>query len=240
MLEWSFTMKRIIHGERVEVTYDSSHWRLLSNLRNEASRIMRALLDSDIRCITHGSIARGDVTEKSDIDIFIPYVIPSFIVETALEDSGFKINRRVLIQATPNYAVKAYIEIGELRYVSFPLVKLKAVERDFYRFGGEIDLSGIERNIRVMGVDKRLMLIEPTENGHVESSIIGREDEVARLLGVTPSIVLDRVRTLTRRDRVGRTGVFIERELTSDESFEMVLKRIADMNPAVRRRLRNG
>jgi len=50
--------------------------------------------------------------------------------------------------------------------------------------------------------------------------------------------VLDRVHALLRRDKVGRTGVYIERELTPEETFEMVLKQLADKNPAVRRRLR--
>jgi predicted nucleotidyltransferase len=50
--------------------------------------------------------------------------------------------------------------------------------------------------------------------------------------------VLDRVHALLRRDEVGRTGVFIKKELASEETFEMALKRLADENPAVRRRLK--
>ena len=45
----------------------------------------------------------------------------------------------------------------------------------------------------MVGVDKRLMLIEPTEKGHVESSIIGKEEYVAKLLGISAETVLDRV-----------------------------------------------
>jgi len=82
------------------------------------------------------------------------------------------------------------------------------------------------------------MLIEPTPEGHVESTVAGREEEVANLLGVSVNTVLDRVRALLRRDEVGRTGVFIERELSPDETFELVLKKLADQNPAVRRRLK--
>jgi predicted nucleotidyltransferase len=40
-----------------------------------------------------------------------------------------------------------------------------------------------------------------------------------------------------KRDEVGRTGVFIKKELTIDETFELTLKKIADVNPAVRRRI---
>jgi len=82
------------------------------------------------------------------------------------------------------------------------------------------------------------MLIEPTVEGHVESAVVGREEGVANLLGVSVNTVLDRVRALLRRDEVGRTGVFIERELAPDETFEQVLKKLADKNPAVRRRVK--
>jgi predicted nucleotidyltransferase len=112
------------------------------------------------------------------------------------------------------------------------------LERDFYRFGGEATLQTLRDNKRVAGVDKRLMLIEPTERGHVESSIVDRENAVAKLLGVSVETVLDRVHALLRRDEVGRTGVFVKRELGSDETFELALQRLVDENPAVRRRLR--
>ncbi|NIW14760.1 MAG: hypothetical protein GWN31_12720 [Candidatus Thorarchaeota archaeon] len=142
------------------------------------------------------------------------------------------------MQATPFYAVKGYIELDEQRCVSFPLVKLRNVERDFYRFSGEASLSTLKEDIRVSGVDKRLMLIEPTLRGHTESSIVGREETVAHILGISLNTVLDRVHALLRRDEVGRTGVFIKRELSPDETFEMILKKLVDQNPAVRRRLK--
>jgi predicted nucleotidyltransferase len=74
--------------------------------------------------------------------------------------------------------------------------------------------------------------------GHVESAVVGREEMVANLLGVSLNTVLDRVRALLRRDEVGRTGVFIERTLEPDETFEQAMKKLADQNPAVRRRLK--
>ena len=230
--------KPVRRAERIRVIYNEERWKLLCELRKKAKKIMEALEKFNLPCIVHGSIARGDVTAKSDIDIFIPSPPSSFMVETALEQAGIPINRRVIVQATPSYAIKAYVEIEEKVSVSFPLVKLRPIEREFYRFGGEISLEELKRNVRVPGVDKRLMLIEPTSDGHVESSVIGREEEVARLLGVSTDIVWDRVNALTRRDNVGRTGVFLERELSPKESFELVLKRIADKNPAVRRRIR--
>jgi len=230
--------KPMLRDERLRIIYDEKRWRLLNQLRAEAIELMDALNSMHIFSVVHGSIARGDVTEKSDIDIFIPDVIPSFLVETALERAGIPISERILVQATPTYSIKAYIGIDERRSVSFPLSKLRKTEREFYKFGGEATLEMLRRGVRVPGVDKRLMLIEPTEDGHIESSILGREGEVAKLLGISVETVLDRVRTLTRRDKVGRTGLFIERRLASNETFELVLKELAERNPAVRRRLR--
>jgi predicted nucleotidyltransferase len=230
--------KPMTRAERVEVVYNEKHWKLLRELRSKAVQIMAVLDRSHIPSIVHGSIARGDISEKSDIDVFLPDPSSSFAIETALERAHVPVNRRIVVQATPFYAVKGYIELDEQRCVSFPLVKLRHVERDFYRFSGEASLLTLEKDIRVSGVDKRLMLIEPTLRGHTESSVVGREETVAHILGVSLNTVLDRVHALFRRDEVGRTGVFIERELSPDETFEMVLKRLADQNPAVRRRLK--
>lgn len=230
--------KPVRHAERVEVVYDEKHWQQLKILRDQALEIMEALANANLDSTVHGSIARGDVSRKSDIDVFLPVPPSSFIVESALESAGFSASRRFLVQATPVYALKGYIELGEGECVSFPLVKMRRVERDFYKYSGELELQMLRNIARVAGVDKRLMLIEPTKKGHVESSIIGREEEVARFLGVSVETVSDRVRVLLRRDDVGRTGVFVERLLSSEETFEMVLQQLADENPAVRRRLR--
>ncbi len=230
--------KPLRRAECIEVVYEKRRWDFLKELRTKAVQIMSVLNKSHLNSIVHGSVVRGDVSEKSDIDIFLPDPLSSFIIETALQRGGFSINRRLIVQATPFYAVKGYIEMDKRRYVSFPLVKLRPVERDFYKFGGEASLQMLKRNIRVPGVDKRLMLIEPTPKGHTESSIIDREEEVASLLGISLNTVYDRVHALLRRDKVGRTGVFIEKELSADETFEMVLKKLADQTPAVRRRIK--
>ena len=230
--------KPVTYAERVEVFYSAEHWRILADLRARAIEVMEALERAHIFCIVHGSIARGDVSPRSDVDIFVPQIYPSFTIENALRMSGLPVSRRMLIQATPSYSIKGYIEIDERRCVSFPLSKMRSVEREFYRFGGEATLTILKKDVRVPGVDKRLMLIEPTKKGHIESSIVGQEERVAKLLGISVDTVLDRVRTLLRRDKVGRTGLFIERELSPDENFESVLKKLADTNPAVRRRLR--
>jgi len=230
--------KPVTRAERIEVVYDEKRWALLKELRSKALRIMEALNQFRLNSIVHGSIARGDISKKSDIDVFVPDPPSSFLIETALEQADIPINRRVIVQATPIYAVKGQIEIDKQQSVSFPLVKLRPVERGFYKFGGEASFQMLERGVRVSGVDKRLMLIEPTSKGNVESTVVGREEAVAHLLGVSLETVFDRVRALMHRDEVGRTGVFIERELLPDETFEMVLKKLADQNPAVRRRLK--
>jgi uncharacterized protein len=221
-----------------EVTYGSGRWAKLKELREMAKPVMAALAASHLNAIVHGSLARGDVKEGSDVDIFVAGVQSSFMVETALEKAGVPVNSRLLVQATPNYAMKAHIEVNDTVSVSFPLMDMRRVEREFYRYGGEADLLQLQADVRVAGVDKRLMLIEPTAAGHVESSIVGREESVAKLLGISAETVLDRVHALTRRDTVGRTGVFVKRELGSDETFEGVLKKLVEANPAVRRRLR--
>ena len=141
-------------------------------------------------------------------------------------------------QATPSYAMKAHIEIDELTTVSFPLMEMRRVEREFYKFGGEITLSQLKANLRVPGADKRLMLIEPIKKGHIESTIVDREEFAAKIIGVSSETVLDRVHTLMKRDTVGRTGVFIKRELPPDETFELTLKKVSEINPAVRRRMK--
>jgi predicted nucleotidyltransferase len=230
------TKKPVKRAERIEVAYEDRRWQLLDELRSKAVDIMETLDNHNLHSIVHGSIARGDVSEKSDIDVFLPDPPSSFILEIYLEQSGFRDYIRTIIQATPLYAVKGYIELDKQTSLSFPLVKLRPVEKDFYRFGGEASLSILKEEKRISGVDKRLMLIEPTADGHVESAVVGQEEAVANLLGVSHNTVLDRVRALIRRDEVGRTGVFIEKELAPDETFEQALKHLADQKAAVRRR----
>jgi uncharacterized protein len=228
--------KRI--SDYATINYSEEHWKLLLAYRIKAVQIIRALQDFHLSAVTHGSIARGDVKVGSDVDVFIPEVQNSFLVETALEAAKISVNSRFIVQATPSYAMKAHIEIDEKTTVSFPLMEMRRVEREFYRFGGEVNLTQLKMNIRVAGVDKRLMLIEPTEKGHVESSVVGRKEFAAKILGIAAETILDKIHALVKRDTVGRTGVFVKRELTQDETFELALKKISDLNPAVRRRMK--
>jgi predicted nucleotidyltransferase len=195
--------------EQIEVRYDEDRWKLLEKIRSEAYWMIRPLTAHNIQTLAYGSVARGDVSEGSDIDIFIPRPPSPIIVEAILERSNIASTEREIVQATPSYAAKGYIYIGERRSYSFSLVDLRSVELEFYGFAGSVDASQIEEGIRVPGVDKKLMLI-----------------------------VLDRVRTLTRREEIGRTGVFLSRNLAPYEGFGEVFQELSRKRPAIRRRLR--
>ncbi|MEM1657723.1 MAG: nucleotidyltransferase domain-containing protein [Candidatus Jordarchaeales archaeon] len=232
--------KPVRRGDRVEVVYSDERWRLLAELRKRAVQVIRKLREHGLDAIVHGSVARGDVTKHSDVDIVIPYQVASFKVETALGELFPTFMEKSIVQATPQHAPKAHIQVDDKLTVTFPLAKLSRLECEFYGFGGVVNLEQLERGERVPGVDKRLMLIEPTDRGHLESPIIGGESIVAKKLGISVETVQQRVRVLTRRDEIGRTGVYFKRSLEDDESFEDVLKKMAERDPVIRGRLRWG
>jgi predicted nucleotidyltransferase len=223
--------------DKLEVIYSDEHWQLLKQIREEATNYMKILQESGIPSFVHGSVARGDVSSTSDIDIFIPLEVSSFKVEMALKGAEIDYISRRIELATPQHSIKAHIDITDNRTITFPLVRQKRREWEFYRFGGVLDVKEILADKRVTGVDKRLILIEPTIKGHYESSIVGKETSIAKLLGVSVDLVEERVRVLSRRDVVGRTGVYLKRELSPEENFEKVLKEIGERDPIIRRRL---
>jgi predicted nucleotidyltransferase len=51
-------------------------------------------------------------------------------------------------------------------------------------------LSSLQKDLRVAGVDKRLMLIEPYKEGHLESSVVDQEEQAAKVVGVSVETVL--------------------------------------------------
>ena len=219
-----------LHDSRI-ITYDDSHWELLNELRERALEVMQALQDNGITSFVYGSVARGDVSKSSDIDIIIPHTVSSYKLEIAI-GSGI---RRELVQATPSMVLKGHIYLENDIVVTFPLFKFKSREEEFYKWGGQTSTSQLSEGVRVPGVDKRLILIEPSITGHVERGVIGYEHMAAKKVGVSIDIAKDRVRVLTRRDSVGRTGVYLTRNLSPDESFEAVAKDLKDSDPALRR-----
>ena len=223
----------------MEVYYEPWRWRLLEEKRSLAIKIMEVLQALYGSLVTHGSIARGDVSVDSDVDVVILDPPNPSLVELALEKGGFKVRWKELVQATPTYTPKVYLYLDYkgLLVVSYPLARLRPREREFYRWGGECTLDDLREGVRTPGVDKRLKLIEPTDRGHRESPVIGREGYVARLLGISVETVIERVRVLTRRREHGRTGVFLKVELNPEDSVEEAVARVARENPMFRRRL---
>ena len=188
------------------VVYDDKRWSLLREKREKAINVMRKL--AHFAPVVHGSVARGDVREDSDVDVAILTPVPPYAVELAVGT----FSHGYIIQATPSSTPKMYLCLDpkEEIVVSFPLAKLSPREAEFYAFGGQLDLKGLEEGIRVPGVNKELKLILPREEGHWEESVIGKEGEVTKILGVSPETVEERVRVLTKRREKGRTGVFFK------------------------------
>lgn len=225
-------------GEIREVFYSEEHLTLLRELRDRAREILLRLSERGITAYAHGSIARGDVHKNSDIDVVVLDPVSIALLVSAIESLG-GYDHASIVMATPTHTPKIYFYLDPIEriVVSAPLSRLSLVEQEFYYFGGLADLEKLFRGIRVPGVDKRLMLIIPTERGHIEQSIIGREAEVARILGISISTIMDRVKTLTRRDMHGRTGVYINSTIPSHGSVEEAIKRLCARYPIFRRRV---
>jgi len=143
-----------------EVIYTEGHFKMLRAMRQEAMKVMSSLEARGVVSFLHGSAARGDVNSRSDIDIVAMDVIPSYKVELALSDIGYEPLARFVTMATPSHALKATIQLRNNIVVTFPLVKLKTLEHEFYKFGGICSLSDVMGQRRTRGVDKRLLIRE--------------------------------------------------------------------------------
>ncbi len=219
------------HRDGKLVRYPPERFELLAAKRALSVPFLRAL-PGDSRL--YGSLARGDVRPGSDVDIAVPFGTNSFAVEMALSRAGKSATQRLLVQATPNAVIKALWDFGQVT-VSLPLTRPSPVEEGFAGFAGAVSLPQVEASVRVPGIDKRLMLIGPAPEGHLEQSVDDRTDECARLLGIDPQVILARVRVLRRRSRTGRTGVFLTRVIGDDDTPESALARVTASSPAVRR-----
>jgi len=224
-------------GEYREVRYSSYRWRILSELRSRAKELMSIFVRYGYKPYVYGSVARGDVKKISDVDITFLHMVDPSIIETILSESGFYIHAKFIVMATPTYTPKAYLwlDLEGKEQISFFISNPQPRSVDFYKFGGLLDYNGLLNNLRVVGVDKRLMLIQPTNDGHIESCIIGREGEVAKILNVSQEVVLERVRKLSRRGEIGRTGVYLEYKLSPQESLTEAITYLRRTNKYFRR-----
>ncbi len=223
-----------------EIVYTEEHWAMLRRKRILAIRIMDALAHCGIlNTITHGSVARGDVRKDSDVDIVVLEYRALGLIEECIYAQGFHIYSRRLVQATPIHTPKIYLYLDpqEELVITVPLAEMSHIEKEFYRFSGMITRDELEKGKRVAGVNKKLILIIPTEKGHKEMPVIGNEGLVAKILGVSIDVVLDRVKALTKRRTIGHTGLFINREIPPTISIEEFIKRLCIENKVFRRRV---
>ena len=228
---------KIEHYAEKDVQYGEDQWDLLKSFRIQAMKIAAIFHTRNIDTLTYGSVARGDVKPTSDIDIIVCSQIPSFQLELMLEEFQIPIHSRKIVQATPNDVIKANYEIEENICLTLPLTQFTSMPYEFYRFGGAVSHEQLAKNIRVPGVDKRLMLIEPRPFEHHEVSLLDRLVGAGKLIGVSQAMVEQRVRVLSRRDKIGRTGVFLNYEVRDFENIEEALQNVAKSNRLVRRRL---
>ena len=225
------------YAER-EVIYSPFHWNILREKRDLATEVLEYLASNGITGYIFGSVARGDIHQHSDIEIIVPkHELLSYV--NIILSNKFSIVEIEITQATPKTAMKLTFHLGNSVDVVIPVVPLTQLEHEFYKYGGIIGLPEAKNfKNRVSGVDKRLCIIIPTEAGHIEYSILGRESEVAKILGITTAIIEERKRMLLKRDTIGRTGVFINIRLNPSENIYRVIKGLKDKNPIVRRLFR--
>ncbi len=228
---------RILRAHSNIVLYDDKHWDLLCQKRDRALIILEMFQREGLNAYVYGSIARGDVHDQSDIDIIYTQIVPTYRIEYILQKNDIETYSREIIMATPNDAVKLYYNLSELESITVPLTKFEKNSIDFYDFGGKLDFNQLKSGFRVGGVDKRLVYIKPIHNGHQELSIINNESQIAKELNISVEIINERRNVLLKREKKGRTGVFLKRIVGKDESPEEVLRQVSNRNSIVRKKV---
>ncbi|QKQ99744.1 DNA polymerase subunit beta [Metallosphaera tengchongensis] len=219
----------------MQIVYDEVRWKTLGKLRERAIGILKRLNELSMVGYVYGSVARGDVNPTSDIDIVV--LNPNVVLLDLIH-----VDHKFIIQATPTSTPKVYLALDrdEKEVISFPLVKLRGMEEEFYKFGGMIGMEDLERGLRVVGVNKNLDLIVPNKEGHDQIPLKGNEDIAIKYLKISPMTLDQREKLLTRRREQGRTGTFLRYELSSEESVQTAVRDLMKENKFFKRSIDRG
>ncbi|MFW9818694.1 MAG: nucleotidyltransferase domain-containing protein [Candidatus Thorarchaeota archaeon] len=229
--------EKILRDHFEKIIYSKKDWNLLQEKRKHAIKLLDIFVKEGFNPYIHGSIARGDTHESSDIDLVFFRQVPSFQIELILDKNGYKNYFREIIMATPSDSIKLYIHLSEIECITLPLSKPERKTMEFYDFGGKLDIHQLKMGVRVPGIDKRLVLIKPISEGHEEFSIIGNEANTAKDVGISVDTINERVQVLLRREKYGKTGVFLKRQIHMNETTEEVLKKMAKRKSIIRKKL---
>lgn len=224
--------------DKTPVVYPDWRWRLLDSLREKALLLLQALDEIEEKPLVVGSVARGDVNSSSDIDIFFKGYVPSWRIALALEKVGVAVQAYRIVQATSQTALRFIAVVEDKVEISVPMSRLRRTEEEFPNYAGAITIHHIINKLRVRGINKQLLFIEPTCYGHDEWSIIGREEESAKLLGISIETILERKSMREKRAREGRTGFLFNIEISGEESPEEFVCSLARKNPILRETIR--
>ncbi len=215
--------------------YNDEERNLLSHFRKKTIHVLENLEYNKIKAFVHGSVARGDVNSSSDIDVHIPIQIPSFKLDL-IDD--FKFASRRIMMGTPNSTIRGLLSVHDNLTISFPLSAPTEREDEFYLFSGLLYLEDLLLNKRTAGVTKQLLLVEPENDGYWISSLKAYKKKAIQLLSISQRMIDERIRVLSRRDKIGRTGLLVDYSLNPEENFEHALKNLADNKIIVRRILK--
>jgi len=194
-----------------EVRYSKERWELLRRLRRRARRVIETLSELGLEGWVHGSVARGDVRKGSDVDVFVPHTTSPHVVDALVESSPYPVLKVVATLPTPRDCVRVKVLMERNVEVVVPVTAPSDRELEFYDFSGKLTPR--------------------------EYSIIGREGEVAAKLGISTQLVNERIKALTRRDKVGVQGVHAKVEGPPGEPTVELLRRLARSNPKAAEKL---
>ena len=144
---------------------------------------------------------------------------------------------RRIIMGTPNSTIKGLFKIDQEISLTFPLTPPTEREIDFYRFSGLMYLEELLEKAGSPGVTKKLLFIEPTNTGYWYSSLSSHKKTAMKSLNVSQRIIDERIRVLTRRDKIGRTGLLLDYSLSPNTNFEQALHHLRSQNPIVRNQI---